>query len=339
MRTLAAVVVWMSSALALAAPRVSMELATDKGFPITGAQEWTRVLTGLGIQSLRIRSAIGSDTPKVEEIGDPKNPSYRVVGILTDRNELLVPGSKFSLRDSAAIRSWLENLADQGEAGVTQERTAFGLLHKQLLEVREDLKQPVLFPTRGMSLTDALEKACRRLKLPLKVDVLARPELPKVILEDELSGVATGTALAAMLRPAGLVLVPERPHGGELHYRVMKSAEGQESWPIGWPPAKKAAEYLPDLYEFINVEISDTPVQEAVDAIASQLKVPFLYDRNAMAWHEIDLSKAVATVPSKRSTLSLILQKVLHQAKMKPELRLDDNDKPFFWVTSLKPMK
>ena len=58
-----------------------------------------------------------------------------------------------------------------------------------------------------------------------------------------------------------------------------------------------------------------------------------------MAWHEIDLSKAVATVPSKRSTLSLILQKVLHQANMKPELRLDDNDKPFYWVTTLKPMK
>jgi hypothetical protein len=332
------VAVWLFTSLAVAAPRVSLELATDKGFPIGGAQEWSKVLSNLGVQSLRIRSATGMDAPKVEELGDAKNPSYRVVGILTANNQLVVPGGKFSTRDAGAIRKWLENLADQGEAGVTEQRSAFGLLGKQLLEVHEDLKQPLLFSTKGMALTDALEKAGKPLKLPLKVDVIARFELEKVTLEDELEGVSTGTALAAMLRPAGLVLLPERPRGGELHYRVMKPVEGQESWPIGWPLQKKPVDYLPELFEFINVEISDTPVQEAVDAIAGQLKVPFLYDRNAMAWHEIDLSKATATVPSKRSTLSLILQKVLHQAKMKPELRLDDSDKPFYWVTSLKTM-
>lgn len=339
MRTCLSVLFLFAASSAVAAPRVSFELATEKGFPIGGAQEWSRVLTDLGISALRIRSATGNDEPKVEELGDGRNPSYRVVGLLTAGNQLIVPGGKFSPRDSGAIRNWLENLADQGEAGVTERRSAFGLLGKQLLEVQGDLKQPLHFSTKGMELTDALDKSSRQLKLPINVDAAARPELGQVVLEDELNGLAIGTAIAAMLRPAGLVLTPERPRGGELHYRVMKPVDGKESWPIGWPPEKKPVDYLPDLYEFINVEISDTPVQEAVDAIAGQLKVPFLFDRNAMAWHEIDLSKATATVPSKRSTYSLILQKVLHQAEMKPELRLDDNDKPFYWVTSLKPMK
>ena len=57
-----------------------------------------------------------------------------------------------------------------------------------------------------------------------------------------------------------------------------------------------------------------------------------------MAWHEIDLAKVDATVPGKRSTYSLILQKVLRQAMMKPELRLDDAGKPFYWVTTIKPI-
>jgi len=157
-------------------------------------------------------------------------------------------------------------------------------------------------------------------------------------LQDELQGVSAGTALAVMLRPAGLVMTPERPPGGQLRYRITKPVEGRESWPIGWPLEKKPVEVLPDLYEFINVEISDTPAQEAVDAIAERLKIPFLYDRNAMAWHEVDLAKVTATVPSKRSTYSLILQKVLGQAKLKPELKLDEAGKPFYWITMIRPL-
>jgi hypothetical protein len=339
MRLLVTLFVLLSASVGLAAPRVSLELATDKGFPIGGAHEWHKLLSGLGVVNLRIRAATGADQPAVEELGDPKNPSYRVVGILTAGNLLVVPGGKFSPRDGAAIRAWLENLADQGEAGVTERKSAFGLLGKQLVEVQEDLEQPILFATKGMALADAVDKASRTLKVPTVIDASAKIAMEEVVLEDELEGISSGTALAAMLRPAGLVLAPERPKGGELQYRIAKPVEGRESWPIGWPSEKKPIDILPDLYEFVNVEISDTPVNEAVAAIAEQLKVPFLYDRNAMAWHEIDLTKVNATVPSKRSTYSLILQKVLGQAKMKPELRLDEANKPFYWVTTSKPMK
>ena len=323
---------------AAAAPRVSLELATEKNFPLTGAQQWSRLLADAGITNFRIRAATGADRPLVEKFGDDKNPSYRVVGLLTAGNQLVVPGAKFSARDAAGIRNWLETLADQGEAGVTERRSAFGLLGKELVEVQDDLKQSIDFSTTGMSLSDALKKLENRLKFPLVIDLVAKLETEQVTIEDNLLGVSAGTAIAVMLRPAGLAMSPERPRGGTLQYRVAKPVEGRESWPIGWPPEKKPIDILPALYEFINVEISDTPVKDAVDAIAERLKVPFLYDRNAMAWHEIDLTKVDATVPGKRSTYSLILQKVLRQAMMKPELRLDEAGKPFYWITTIKPI-
>lgn len=328
----------LSATVAAAAPRISLELATDKGFPITGAQQWSKVLADQGVTNFRIRSAVGADHPAIEQLGDEKNPSFRVVGILTADNLLVVPGGRFSPRDGAAIRKWIENLADQGEAGVTERRSAFGLLRQQLVEVQEDLTQRIDFSTKDMLLSEAIEKLERRLKHPVVIDAVASSELEDVKIVDELSGISAGTAIAAMLRPAGLVLCPERPQGGQLQYRICKPVEGRESWPIGWPSEKKPIDILPELYEFINVEISDTPAQEAVDAIAERLKVPFLYDHNAMAWHEIDLSQVNATVPSKRSTYSLILQKVLGQAKMKMDLRLDEANKPFFWITSIRPM-
>jgi hypothetical protein len=338
MRWIALIFILLIATTVQAAPQVSLELATEQGFPITGAQQWSKLLADLGLTNFRIRAATGVDQPKIEQTGDKKSASFRVVGILTARNVLVVPGGQFSTRDSAAIRKWLDNLSDQGEAGVTERRSAFGLLAKQLAEVNEDLKQPLDFSTSNSSLIDAVEKLKRRLKNPVVIDAAAKLDMDDVKIEDELLGISAGTALTVMLRPAGLVLTPERPQSGTLQYRIAKPVEGQQSWPLGWPPEKKPIDILPDLYEFINVEISDTPVKDAVDAIAERLKVPFLYDRNAMALYDIDLSKINATVPSKRSTYSLILQKVLIQAKMKPELRLDEANKPFFWVTSIKPV-
>jgi hypothetical protein len=338
MRSLIASVFLCCASICLAAPRVSLELATEKGFPITGAQEWSKLLADLDVTNFRIRSATGADQPSIEELGDNKNPSYRIVGILTAKNMLVVPGGQFSSRDAGGLRTWLEKLSDQGEAGVTERRRAFGLLGKQLSEVHDDLKQPIDFTTRDVMLAEVVEKLKRRLNLPIVIDTASNQALQEVKLVDELRGVSSGTALAIMLRSAGLAFVPERPTGGDLQYHVGKPKDGGEVWPLGWPSQKRPFELVPDLYEFINVEISDTPAQEAIDAIAERLGIPFVYDRNAMALHQIDLAKVSASVPSKRSTYSLILQKVLSQAKMKQELRLDDADKPFLWITTVKPV-
>ena len=173
--------------------------------------------------------------------------------------------------------------------------------------------------------------------MPFKLDPGATPALGRVTVRDELQNLSCGTALAAVLRPAGLVFRPERQRGGTLYYRVGEPAAGVEAWPVGWKPQKRASDELPGLFEMLNVEITQTAVSEAVGAIEGRLEVPFIYDRTAMALHAADPTQVQAEVPAKRLSYSQVLNRVLAQAHLRYELRVDEADKPFLWITTLKP--
>jgi hypothetical protein len=157
-------------------------------------------------------------------------------------------------------------------------------------------------------------------------------------VSDELEGISLGTSLAALLRPSGLALRPVRGSAGKVGYEISRAQGGSQSWPIGWKPKAKPNQVLPALFEFLNVEISEIPISEALAAIEGRLKVPFLLDHNALAARGIDLTKLQAEVPSKRMTYSQILHKLALEAKLRYELRVDEADQPLIWITSIKPI-
>lgn len=316
---------------------ISFELVTKPGLPVTASQQWYKTLTSLGISGLRIRQANSGDEAGIEQQGTESAPRYRVVGILAADNVLHLPGGKFKPSDTDRLRKWLARVGDEGAEGVTERRTAFGLTPRQLSELQEDLKRPVRFATAGVAADKVVARIAKGLKLPLVDDAAARGELAAVKVSDELQGLSSGTALAVVLRPAGLALLPERPAGGELQLRMIAARAGVESWPIGWKTKTGADKPLAEMFEFLNVEIKETSVAEAIAAIQARVKAPFLFDSAALARHGIDPTAVQADVPEKRMTYSQILGKVLMQARLKYELRVDDADKPFVWITTVKP--
>jgi hypothetical protein len=321
-----------AAAAASAAPRVSMEIAAETGLPIDAAQRWSQALASLGIDGVRIRAASPRDTPAVSKQG----AGFQVVGVLASDNVLYLPGGKFKMNDSGAMKQWLAKLRDGGAVGVTQSRSAFGLLPSQLEQVTNDLKRPVTTVSTGSATSDAVRQIAGTLGSPLVIDARTSAALESSIVADDVNGLSAGTALAILLRPAGLALVPERVEG-ELRYHVHRAARGQQSWPIGWKPEKRISEVLPRLFEFLNVEITAIPVSQAVEAIQVRLEVPVFYDRNAMALFGIDPAQTPAELPSKRISYSQTLNRLLSQAKLKYELRVDEAEKPFLWITSIKP--
>ena len=68
--------------------RVSIELVTEKGIPLTAAQQWNQVFSELGVNNLRIRSAIAGDAMGVENRGTKDAPVYDVVGVIKADNTL-----------------------------------------------------------------------------------------------------------------------------------------------------------------------------------------------------------------------------------------------------------
>ncbi len=307
--------------------------------PLASQQQWYKVLTELGISGLRIRAAGPGDEMAVNERGRKGSRDYQVVGILASDNKLYLPGGKFAIGDSAQLRKWLDNLGNDGPAGVTEPRSAFGLTSGQLQQITDDLKTPVTFETKAMAASTAVNRIASGLHYPLEADADARRGLGAIKIENELQGLASGTALAAIARSAGLALEPDRVPGGQFGYRLTKAQAGRQAWPIGWPPRESRDKVLPDLFERLNVEMSDIPVSQAADAIRERLKVPLIYDLNAMAVHGIDPAEVEANVPPRKTTYSQALAKVLLQAKLQYELRVDEADKPFLWVTTVKRVK
>jgi hypothetical protein len=94
---------------------------------------------------------------------------------------------------------------------------------------------------------------------------------------------------------------------------------------------------LPDLYKFLNVEVKDTPVGEAAEAVRSRLKVPMIVDHAALTKQKIDFETTKVSLPKTNTFYGKILERLLYAAKLKYELRTDEADQPFLWITTLRP--
>jgi len=318
-------------------PRVSLEIGMQSGVAPDTAHRWHKMLVDCGFDGLRIRSIRSGDQPDIELLGTEQRPSYKVIGILTGSEKLILPGGTFSSRDAAGLRGYLAMLRSDGIEGVTQPRSAFGLTGKQLQAVHEALAAPCDIDTKGDSPSRVIKQLARRIAVPLEIDEDAEETLDRgEDIRDEVEGLSYGTALATVLRPYGLVLVPHKPRGGDVRLVVTAARQGIDHWPIGWPlEGKRPQELAPVLFEFLTVEIDGVTIEAAIAAIGDRLELPLLFDHNSLALHRIDLT-APAKVPAGRTYYKRILDRVLSQAKLKSELRVDEAGQPFMWITTMK---
>ncbi len=335
-----ALLIAVLAAQVAAAPPVTFELITEEGFPITGAQSWLEVLKDVGVSSIRIRPAKSGDRGEVKKLGTEQSPQYYVIGILTARGQLKVPGGTFTKSDRAGIKAWVENLQIDGVENLTATTGAFGLTAKQLVDVHEKLSTRVTFVTKGEKCSEVVNRIGRSLNIELKLhETASRALASDEAVAEELLGMSSGTALAAVVRPLGLVVVPIRQRGEEPQVWLVETKLAEESWPVGWPPEKAPAEVMPALFEFIKVDIEDVALSESLAAIQERLKTPFLYDHNSMARYDVDLTQSKASLPKSKTYYKKIIERLLFQAqpeKMKAELRVDEAGEPFLWITTLK---
>lgn len=319
-----------------AGARVDMELCTQAGFPLTGAQEWYKLLTALKVDGLQIRGIRETDKATIETRGTEANPAYRVTGILTANNQLILPGGKFTSRDRVEIGAWLSRLKEQGAAQAEGgNKLLFGLSDAQYAAVRRDLSRPVDFSTQGLSVQEIVTRISQRLDLQLLVDrnvTAAMAEADK--LEIELRDISRGTVLAYTIRSAGLVLQPRLGSSRQPEYLVTL-ASGQTVWPVGWPITKPERDVLPKMFEMLDVDIDNVELTRVMAAIAEQLKTPVLIDQQALVRQKIDMATFKVSHPSKQSFYKKVLQVVLFKARLKHEVRVDDADKPLIWITTL----
>lgn len=325
-----------SPSIALAAPRVELELVTERGFPLTGAQQWLESLSYVGASGIRIREARPGDVGSVTNRGSEQSPSYHVVGVLTAQNTLRLPGGTFTLSDRAGITKWITKLQSGGEEALTARTGAFGLTSKQLVSIHDELAARVTTTTRGKRTGEVVQSIVQSLPREVAIDPAARQVLlGEDAVAEEMLGVSSGTALAAALRPLGLVLTLKGSPGGDVRLLITDARGAEQSWPVGWPAEKAPRELVPDLFKFLNVEIHDTPLADALAAVQQRLNIPFLFDHNSLARHRIDPATRNVSLPKGNNYYKKIIDQML-APHLKSEIRVDEADQPFLWISTVK---
>lgn len=333
---------WMAATFCVATglvggaePTLDLELVTQDGFRGDLAKQWYKLFDELNLRNVRIRGIQPGDGVTIEPIGNPVR-SYRIVGVLTSQNQLKLAGGTFSVHDKAKIGTWLAKVKEGGVEGLLDKPAAFGLLERQFAELKQSLASKTTFSTKDETPAAIVEKLVAGVRDPIQISAAAREKLAAAEkFPDELLGMSTGAALAAALRPAGLVLLPEKAGQGT-RLSIVDARDVKEPWPVGWPIDRPAKDYIPELLSFLNVEIEDTPLAEVVTAIQGRLKVPFVIDQNSLARERVDLATAKVTLPTMRIYYQKVLERALFAAKLKMEVRIDEAGQPFVWITTIK---
>jgi len=334
----AVLALWLSATVPAQTPgRVELELITEPGLPVNAAQRWLAALKDAPFSSIRIRSANPSDKVEVRQRGGAASRSYHVVGLLTERNTLLLPGGEFRMGDTSGLRSWLAKLQAGGEPRLQETPGPFGLTPTQLVAVHEALSAPIAFSTRGQPSFEVLKRIAGGLSLAFLADAETRRAMAGAeAVADELQGLSAGTALAAILRPLGLVMAPKEQPDGAIKLEITDVRRAATSWPVGWPPQKPPRQTAPQLLTFLNVEIEHTPLADTLDAFRTRLDLPLLFDHNSLARHRIDPAEIKVSLPAGRTYYQGAIDRLLNQAQLKSDLRVDEADKPFLWISTLK---
>lgn len=319
----------------LAAPWVSLEVAAEQGVATGGLHAWARFLSEIGIDQVRIRGIRDADKPRVEIHGDGDDVRYALVGLLTRRDVLVLPGNKkFSLGDREKLRDYLESIEDQSGVGPPRER--FDLTATELEALRAALTPPLGEATRGLACGAAFDLISRRLGMEIVLDAGDRAILDRAgPLEVELQPFSLGMALACAVRPAERAVAVERPkkRGALPTLHLVPVDSELETWPVGWRPKQVSKAIVPQIYRVTTIEIKGYTLAQTLTALEPHLKVPLILDQRQLATLGIEPDKKKVNVPRQKNSVKEGLDQALSQTRLGAELRVDEGGRPFFWIT------
>jgi hypothetical protein len=326
---------WLASAVQGQERIIELQVFCDGRAVVGTQQRWMEMLQGVGADRVVVKTG-AVDAPNIEESKVASATMIYLSGSI-ENSQLHLPGGRFSINDKAGIRDLIQKLRDDGATVALAEKKAFGLTSAQLVELHGMLRKPLDFDTKGANAGEVIEKIAQLIEVRFHFDATAQTTLlANHTVTESLEGISAGTSLAVVLRPLGLVLQPQRLQGKPLELLIVDFQKSAENWPIGWPLEQSPVQAEPRLFEKLKLEIRGFPLSDALNAIEKRSGVPFFYDHNSFAREGVALSQNIVTVVQERASLMVAIGKLLRQCrpKLSDELRMDENGKPFLWITT-----
>lgn len=334
---------------------IRVELLTQGIDAGPNPQRWGRAFDEIGI-SCRIRQGLADEIAAIteEQVGATRRIS--IIGLLDRQGRITFPEASFTLADQVDFRNWIAELERYGVQGNPEGQENWGLDEPQLVELLGHLAQPILAETKGLPVNQVLDELPfpegMELRLPIAEGTATLPRTTvdpgesaavsldrSVAVRHELNGMSLGTGLAILLSDQGLGFRPARNPDESIDLEVIPLVDVLDPWPIGWDVGDVTPrdQIYPTLFEFFPINIQDVSFVQTIDTISERSGVPILVDYRLCADRGVDLAAVRVTVVERQSAWGLVLRRVVSQARLTFDYRLDEADRPFLWVYPFVP--
>jgi len=314
---------------------LALEISSNNSASLGTQQRWVKALQNVGANRVSSRT-LTQGAARVEEVERGGTRYIKVQGFVED-GKLELPGASYRLGEIEKVRDLLQKFRDDGKETTLAPKLDFCLTGSQLVSLAEKLAKPVAEPTKGKPFSAVVNSITRQTGVSFSRDSVARAALTgQVDVTQEFKGMASGTALAALVKPLGLVLEPGRKQGQQVLVHIKRPEAGKKSWPVGRELENAPVLVEPRMFQKLPIGIKNYPLDKVMMAFQQAAKVPFVYDDQVIAAEGIEVSKTLVSINNKNGILMVMVKKVLRETKPKRlsgELRVDDAGKAFLWIT------
>jgi hypothetical protein len=323
--------------------RVNMTVYLHQNAPITAGQDWATALGRASIYNVRITGGGRGEQPAIEATGSEYMKVYNVTGIIDTRGRIVVPGQTFSTSEVTQLTAWLDELAAQGPVSERPTEATFFMQQGDFVKVIADL-EPVVGEValrtgeRALSKADIVRAIASELSYPLIIEDGLLNVVLRGAYQDDVSRLARGTALAAVLDSAGLAFAPERTDAGSIQYTVHESPDTERSWPIGRSVEGTPREIMPQILESIDANIPGNPITVVARSVGGMLQKPIIFDLRAIRRIPLNLEDSAVSMAPRRAMYTTVLTNTLRQLELKFEFRVDDGGRTFLWIVPARPI-
>jgi hypothetical protein len=313
---------------------VELEVYSTPTTAATTQHQWLEALSEVNADRVTLKTA-RKPSPSVEETTYGGSKVILVKGVISDR-KIKLPKKTFSINDKRGIKNYLQSLRADGPKTTLAKKGAFGLTSDQLVDIRAKLAGVVSSSSKNEKSGRLIDQMIRTLRLNTNLSPSARTVMrSEQKVSNEYQGLSVGTALSVELRRHDLVLRPSPKQGRGVELEIVPTSLAPQSWPQGWPTNAVPVSTFPKLFEVTALQLNNIQLDSVLDAISRRLKIEFIVDPAAWGAKPVDLSTVRVTYNKARSSYSAAIGNILSQSKprLHYKIRLDENEKPFIWIT------
>ena len=311
---------------------IELDVAIAPGASLTAPQKWAERLGRMNLANVRLRQVRPNDQPSVKTVKVGSASRYQVTAILSSNDQLVFPNKKFQLGQRGSLQSFLNQLPKQTEH-TAQERGRFDLTEPQFNRIYAEFSKTIQFKTEKLPLRQFVRQVESDLSTPFKTDAAATVIIREQTTQEELKGISLGTAMSIAFREHGLVVRPEQKPGQPLCLVIERYSRGREAWPAGWKPEQSVRKIAPVLFKQLTIEANRITFGKVLAQLEPKLQLPIIMDRFVLNQKRIQPDEVPVKMARRKTYLKGAVDRLASQAKLATEIRVDEQDKPFLWLT------